>query len=211
MEQRLGSSSKDILAVRVTGGRNLTTLQRGSVDVSTEIAGWGSDLDPAIRPGVPRELGSESLYANIPAIARGDHHSQVDRARAAHAGVRHVVPALRAERQDARRGISPQRGQVPAMAHAHAREPRRRRGGCNRRSRAASRAERREGNGAAIGVALQPPGRAAQGSCGRGLRRGPRCVLATAPAKVAIASETAQEHARSRAFAASVREPQATA
>jgi len=70
MEQRLGSSSKDILAVRVTGGRNLTTLQRGSVDVSTEIAGWGSDLDPAIRPGVPRdkapELGSESLYANIP-------------------------------------------------------------------------------------------------------------------------------------------------
>jgi hypothetical protein len=70
MEQRLGSSSTDILATPVRGGRNLTTDERGSIDLSNAIAGWGSDLDPAMRPGVPRDkapgLGSETLYANIP-------------------------------------------------------------------------------------------------------------------------------------------------
>ena len=70
MEQRLGSSSKDVLPVPVPGGRNLTTSQRRAIDLTNVIAGWGSDLDPAIRPGVPRdkapELGNESLYADIP-------------------------------------------------------------------------------------------------------------------------------------------------
>jgi len=71
MEQVLGSSSDDTLPVPVQGGRGLTTQDRQSIDLSDRIAGWGSDLDPAVRPGVPRdkapELGSELLYpADIP-------------------------------------------------------------------------------------------------------------------------------------------------
>ena len=57
-------------AQTVPGGRSLTTEERQSVDLSNLIAGWGSDLDPAVRPGVPRdkapELGVEALYADIP-------------------------------------------------------------------------------------------------------------------------------------------------
>ena len=70
MEQYLGASSEDFLAVPVTGGRSLTTRQRSDVDLSARIAGWGSDLDVATRPGVPRdkapEIGVESLYADMP-------------------------------------------------------------------------------------------------------------------------------------------------
>ena len=66
MEQRLGSSSEDVLPVPIPGGRSLTTDERRSVDLASSIAGWGSDLDPATRPGVPRdkapELGVERLY-----------------------------------------------------------------------------------------------------------------------------------------------------
>jgi hypothetical protein len=66
MEQVLGSSSEDRLAVPVQGGRGLTTQDRRNVDLSDRIEGWGSDLDPATRPGVPRdkapELGVELLY-----------------------------------------------------------------------------------------------------------------------------------------------------
>lgn len=66
MDQRVGSSSEDVLAMPVSGGRSLTTADRRSLDLSSSIPGWGSDLDPAMRPGVPRdkapELGVESLY-----------------------------------------------------------------------------------------------------------------------------------------------------
>lgn len=48
------------------GGRALTTAERQSLDLASTIPGWGSDLDPAMRPGVPRDkapdLGVESLY-----------------------------------------------------------------------------------------------------------------------------------------------------
>lgn len=70
MEQMLGSSNQDYLAVPVQGGRNLTTLDREAIDLSSTIPGWGSDLDPANRPGVPRDkapqLGIESLYPDLP-------------------------------------------------------------------------------------------------------------------------------------------------
>ena len=68
-QQILGSSSKDKLPRPVPGGESLTSAERESADRSGEIAGWGSDLDPARRPGVPRDkapmLGSESLYLDI--------------------------------------------------------------------------------------------------------------------------------------------------
>lgn len=69
MDQRVGSSSEDYLPVPVRGGYALTTQQRQAVDLSRNIKGWGSDLDRAMRPGVPRdkapELGVESLYPPI--------------------------------------------------------------------------------------------------------------------------------------------------
>jgi hypothetical protein len=69
MDQRLGSSSQDALAQPVPGGRSLTTEERRTVDLSSRIPGWGSDLDPQVRPGVPRDkeptLGREFLYPPI--------------------------------------------------------------------------------------------------------------------------------------------------
>jgi hypothetical protein len=69
MDQRLGSSSNDVLEVPVPGGSSLTTPQRKSIDLSAQIKGWGSDLDPKMRPGVPRdkapEIGAESLYPDL--------------------------------------------------------------------------------------------------------------------------------------------------
>jgi hypothetical protein len=48
----------------------LTTQARQRTDRSDTIKGWGSDLDPRLRPGVPRdkapELGVEHLYPPIP-------------------------------------------------------------------------------------------------------------------------------------------------
>jgi hypothetical protein len=70
MEQRLGSSSEQVLSRPVRGGRGLTTAERTRTDLSATIKGWGSDLQPARRPGVPRdkspEIGVEYLYPPIP-------------------------------------------------------------------------------------------------------------------------------------------------
>jgi hypothetical protein len=69
MDQRVGSSSEDVLPVPVRGGHSLTTPQRQAIDLASTIPGWGSDLDPKMRPGVPRdkapELGIETLYPAI--------------------------------------------------------------------------------------------------------------------------------------------------
>jgi hypothetical protein len=66
MQQTLGSSSRDVLLPPIEGGRALTTDQRAQIDLSTTIPGWGSDLDAASRPGVPRDkapdIGREFLY-----------------------------------------------------------------------------------------------------------------------------------------------------
>jgi len=72
MDQRVTSqrTPQHDMPDTIPGGRSLTTAERQSVDLSHLIAGWGSDLDPSVRPGVPRdkapELGPESLYADIP-------------------------------------------------------------------------------------------------------------------------------------------------
>ncbi len=54
---------------------NFTTQERESIDLSGQIQGWGADLDPSVRPGVPRDkapsVGIETLYPNIePQIPR---------------------------------------------------------------------------------------------------------------------------------------------
>lgn len=70
MLQTHGSSSTDRLTRPVPGGRGLTTHDRQHTDHSSTIKGWGSDLDPKVRPGVPRdkapELGVEVLYPPLP-------------------------------------------------------------------------------------------------------------------------------------------------
>lgn len=69
MEQVLGKSSDDVLATPRRGGRSLTTAERSTIDLSSKIAGWGSDLDPAVRPGVPMDkapdVGIETLYPDF--------------------------------------------------------------------------------------------------------------------------------------------------
>ena len=69
MDQILGKASDDVLAVPRPGGRSLTTAERRSLDLSARIPGWGSDLDPAVRPGVPMdpapEIGIETLYPDF--------------------------------------------------------------------------------------------------------------------------------------------------
>jgi hypothetical protein len=71
MEQTLGSSSDDRLERPVLGGIALNAEERRTVDLAGRIAGWGSDLDPARRPGVPRDaapgIGIEALYPPITA------------------------------------------------------------------------------------------------------------------------------------------------
>jgi hypothetical protein len=48
---------------------SLTTEERKSVNLSSQINGWGADLDPSVRPGVPRDkapmIGPETLYPAI--------------------------------------------------------------------------------------------------------------------------------------------------
>jgi hypothetical protein len=70
MEQTLGASNHDVLETPVQGGRSLTTAERRDVDLAGRIPGWGSDLEPARRPGVPRDhapdIGPETLYPPIP-------------------------------------------------------------------------------------------------------------------------------------------------
>jgi hypothetical protein len=69
MEQRLGKSSEDVLTPPLRGGRSLTSQQKQSLDLSRQIPGWGSDLDPSVRPGVPMDpapmLGIETLYPDF--------------------------------------------------------------------------------------------------------------------------------------------------
>ena len=86
MEQVLGANSRDRLAVPVQAGHSLTTEQRRDIDLSSTISGWGSDLDPASRPGVPRdkapELGGERLYPDIePQPARVKVHKSTEHGR----------------------------------------------------------------------------------------------------------------------------------
>ena len=86
MDQRVGSSSQDILAQPIPGGYSPSTEQRRSVDHSARIRGWGSDLDPAMRPGVPRDkapdLGAESLYPPIvQQVARIKIHKSTEHGR----------------------------------------------------------------------------------------------------------------------------------
>ncbi len=86
-EQILGSSSEDRLERPVPGGISFTGDQRRSVDHSATIAGWGSDLDPDVRPGVPRDkapdIGAEMLYPDIEAqrpphkIHKSTEHGQM--------------------------------------------------------------------------------------------------------------------------------------
>jgi hypothetical protein len=68
-EQILGSSTADRLEPPVPGGISATGRQRRAVDLSTTIAGWGSDMDRNVRPGVPRDkapdIGGEMLYPDI--------------------------------------------------------------------------------------------------------------------------------------------------
>ena len=83
MDQRVRSSSEDIVADPIPGGYSLSTEQRRSVDLADRINGWGSDLDPATRPGVPRdkapEIGVESLYPPIQQqVARVKIHKSIE-------------------------------------------------------------------------------------------------------------------------------------
>jgi hypothetical protein len=68
-EQVLGSSTEDRLQPPVPGGISLTGEQRRNIDHSATIAGWGSDIDRNVRPGVPRDkspdIGAEMLYPDI--------------------------------------------------------------------------------------------------------------------------------------------------
>ena len=67
--QTHGSSSDDRLDPPVRGGDGFDTTRRRETDHSARIAGWGSDLDPATRPGVPRDgapdIGAERLYIDV--------------------------------------------------------------------------------------------------------------------------------------------------
>jgi hypothetical protein len=86
MDQRLGASSSDVLDTPVRGGTSLTTAERETVDLSSTIPGWGSDLDPARRPGVPRDkaptLGVERLYPAIePQPAKVKIHKSTEHGR----------------------------------------------------------------------------------------------------------------------------------
>jgi len=68
-QQTHGSSSDDRLKKPIPGGIAFDTNRRQQVDLGSTIAGWGSDVDPATRPGVPRDkapdIGAEHLYIDI--------------------------------------------------------------------------------------------------------------------------------------------------
>jgi hypothetical protein len=83
MEQTLGRSSYDVLSKPIRGGRSLTTSERQSVDLSNTIQGWGSDLDPGTRPGVPMDkapgIGIEQLYPILEQqVPRGKVHKSTE-------------------------------------------------------------------------------------------------------------------------------------
>lgn len=86
MEQLLGSSSEDRLARPVPGGISPTSQDRRDIDRTAEIAGWGSDVDRRMRPGVPRDklpgAGIESLYPDIePQVPPHRIHKSTEHAR----------------------------------------------------------------------------------------------------------------------------------
>jgi hypothetical protein len=86
MEQYLGKSSEDVLAGPRRGGRALTTEQRRELDLSLQIPGWGSDLEPDTRPGVPMDgapdIGVETLYPEFEQqVPRGKVHKSTEHAR----------------------------------------------------------------------------------------------------------------------------------
>lgn len=86
MEQTLGASNQDVLETPVQGGRSLTTAERRNLDLSRRIPGWGSDLEPSRRPGVPRDaapdIGPETLYPPIPRqIPRATIHKSTEHGR----------------------------------------------------------------------------------------------------------------------------------
>lgn len=86
MEQFLGKSSEDVLAVPRRGGRALTTVERRELDLSAKIPGWGSDLEPGVRPGVPMDkapdLGVEVLYPEFERqIPRNKVHKSTEHAK----------------------------------------------------------------------------------------------------------------------------------
>lgn len=68
-QQTHGSASDNRLKSPVPGGTSLDTVERRQVDHAATIAGWGSDVDPKSRPGVPRDkapdIGAEHLYIDI--------------------------------------------------------------------------------------------------------------------------------------------------
>jgi len=85
--QYLGSSSEDRLDKPVPGGDSFDAAQRRTVDHSSAIPGWGSDLDSEQRPGVPRDaapdIGPENLYIDVTAqvprhrIHKSTEHAQL--------------------------------------------------------------------------------------------------------------------------------------
>lgn len=83
MRQALGKSSEEVLSVPIRGGRALTTSERRTVNLSDTIRGWGSDLDPATRPGVPMDkapgIGVEELYPVLEQqVPRGKVHKSTE-------------------------------------------------------------------------------------------------------------------------------------
>jgi hypothetical protein len=86
-QQTHGSSSDDRLKNPIPGGFSFDSNERRQLDRTGAIAGWGSDLDPATRPGVPRDkapdIGAEHLYIDITAqrpphrIHKSTEHGQL--------------------------------------------------------------------------------------------------------------------------------------
>lgn len=85
-EQNLGATSEQRLDPPVLGGNSLSSAERRDFDASARIPGWGTDLDPASRPGVPRdkapEIGAESLYIDVePQVPPHRIHKSTEHAR----------------------------------------------------------------------------------------------------------------------------------
>lgn len=81
--QKTQSRSQKKLSTRKVAKRQLTSANRRSIDLSDKIKGWGSDLDPSVRPGIPMDkspdLGFEALYPDIePQIPRAKVHKSIE-------------------------------------------------------------------------------------------------------------------------------------
>lgn len=71
---------------RMDHNRSLTTSERESIDLKERIQGWGADLDPNVRPGVPRDkapmIGVDMLYTSIePQIPKVKIHQSTEHQR----------------------------------------------------------------------------------------------------------------------------------